>query len=62
MKGVKFFYVFFLLLGFGVCRDKVDLVFLVDVLGNKDKRGWEYFKISVVIVKVIVSMFVINYL
>ena len=45
-----------------MCRDKVDLAFLVDASGNKDKQGQEHFKTSLEIVKAISSMFVINQL
>lgn len=62
VKGVKLLYVPFPSLGLGVCRDKVDLAFLVDASGNKDKRGREHFKTSLAIAKAIVSMFVINHL
>ncbi|KAJ7333869.1 hypothetical protein OS493_015962 [Desmophyllum pertusum] len=50
------------LLGSGVCRDKVDLAFLVDASGNKDQKGHQHFKTSLAIVKSISSMFVINQL
>lgn len=45
-----------------MCRDKVDLAFLVDASGNKDKQGQEHFKTSLAMVKAISSMFVINQL
>lgn len=48
--------------GSGVCRDKVDLAFLVDASGNKDQKGHQHFKTSLAIVKSISSMFVINQL
>lgn len=43
-----------------MCRDKVDLAFLVDASGNKNKQGQEHFKTSLAIIKAISSMFVIN--
>lgn len=45
-----------------MCRDKVDLAFLVDASGNKDSKGQQNFKTSLEFVKAICSMFVINQL
>jgi len=62
VEPVQLYYVPFLLIGAGVCRDKVDLAFLVDASGDKDKRGREHFKTSLAIAKAIASMFVVNHL
>lgn len=62
VEPVQLYYVPFLLIGVGVCRDKVDLAFLVDASGDKDKRGREHFKTSLAIAKAIASMFVVNHL
>ena len=45
-----------------MCRDKVDLAFLVDASGNQDSKGQKNFKTSLEFVKAIASMFVINQL
>lgn len=45
-----------------MCRDKVDLAFLVDASGNKDSKGQQNFKTSLEFVKAISSMFIINQL
>ena len=45
-----------------MCRDKVDLAFLVDASGNQDSKGEKNFKTSLEFVKAIASMFVINQL
>ena len=43
-----------------MCRDKVDLAFLVDASGNKDAKGQQNFKTSLEFVKAISSMFIIS--
>lgn len=45
-----------------MCRDKVDLAFLVDASGNKDSKGQQNFKTGLEFVKAISSMFIINQL
>ena len=43
-----------------MCRDKVDLAFLVDASGNKNEKGQQHFKTALAIAKAISGMFVIN--
>ena len=45
-----------------MCRDMVDLAFLVDVSGDQDSKGQQNFKTSLEFVKAIAGMFVINQL
>ena len=43
-----------------MCRDKVDLAFLIDASGDKDSKGQQNFQTSLEFVKAVSSMFVIN--